>query len=90
MAVQWIPAAKALEIVGDRIAICSRLSSGLLKARAELIKTSSEEHQLKEIPKGFWWAGGDEALKQDWARGDFSTWIEQKHQIEAFGVSLGR
>lgn len=88
MAKQWIPAAKALEIVGDRFAICARLYSGLLKSRADLIKTSHEEHQLKEIPKDFWWAGGHESLDQDWVRGDFSTWIEQKHQIEVFGVSI--
>jgi hypothetical protein len=98
MAEHWIPAAKARQIVDDPIAICSRLHSGLLKARADLIllkaradliTTIREDRQLKEIPKDFWRAGGHEALEQDWARGDFSTWIDEKHQIEAFAVSIG-
>ena len=31
-----------------------------------------------------------EALKQDWAAGDFSTWIEHRIQLKAFGVTFAR
>jgi len=36
----------------------------------------------------FWWAKGHEALEQDWASGDFSTWIQSKQQLFAFGVTF--
>ena len=41
-----------------------------------------------ELPAKFWWAKGHVALDQDWAAGDFSTWIEQTYLWEAFGVKF--
>jgi hypothetical protein len=38
------------------------------------------------VPASFWWAEGHEALEQDWTRGDFSTWIDRKQHVYAFGV----
>ena len=88
MAEQWIPAAKALEIGGDRYALCSRLHAGLLTAKARLLKFNQEEHHWAKVPDFFWWAEGHEALDQNWAMGDFSTWIEGKHQMQAFDVHI--
>jgi predicted nucleotide-binding protein len=42
------------------------------------------------VPKHFWWAEGNEALVQDWASGDFDTWIDHKQHLRAFGVSFAR
>jgi hypothetical protein len=41
-----------------------------------------------EVPKEFWWAGGHEALEQNWKTGDFETWIDQKFPMRALGVSF--
>lgn len=89
MVEQWIQAASALQLVNDRRAICARLHAGLLNARAHLFKSGSEEHKWALLPRGFWWAEGQAALEQNWERGDFSTWIEHKHHLQAFGVEIG-
>ena len=43
-----------------------------------------------DVPKEFWWAEGHEALEQDWATGDFSTWHEKRIEMKAFGVTFAR
>ena len=43
-------------------------------------------HGIPSVPRDLWWAGGYEALKQDWTSGDFSTWIDRKVHLQAFGV----
>lgn len=95
MASQWIDAATARQIVGELGSvhqaeglICKRANAGLIKARAELILVGETAQNSHDIPKGFWWAQGEAALEQDWAAGDFSTWIEHKHEIKAFGVEF--
>lgn len=85
----WIAAREALEIVGDKYALCARLREGLVQARAKLFVAGDRREEGAPIPKEFWWAGGHEALEQDWATGDFSTWIKEKHHFQAFGVSIG-
>ncbi len=86
MAEQWVPAARALEIVGNPYTLCARLHAGMIEARADRILISGEEVDYREIPKGFWWAEGREALAQDWSAGDFATWIKNKHKIQVFGA----
>lgn len=88
MAEQWIPASKALEIAESRHGLCARLHAGLVKARATLLQTDSERKTSVIIPPEFWWAEGHEALEQDWEAGDFSTWVEQRHKMQAFGVTI--
>lgn len=88
MGEHWIPAGKALEIVNDSYAICKRAKSGLLPARAKMLQTRNEQRFDCPIGKGFWWAEGESALQQNWVSGDFSTWIDQSYQIQAFGVSF--
>lgn len=89
MAEQWVSAAKALEIVGDPFALCARLHAGLIEAEARLIIWNDKHENIRSVPKEFWWARGHEALQQDWAAGDFSTWIDKRFEIQVFGVRFG-
>ncbi len=73
-----------------RLRICERAFAGLIRARAEQFHQGSRTFQNHDIPKEFWWAKGHEALNQDWAAGDFSTWIDQKFELKAFGVTFAR
>lgn len=98
MGSQWIDAATARQIAADisdgteyalaERQICNRAHAGIIKARAKLIQHQGKEEQNRPVPKGFWWAEGHEALEQDWVAGDFSTWIDQKFQIKAYGVEF--
>lgn len=94
---EWVRAAEAVAmlkpILGDysaRFRICERAFAGLIRARAEQFHQGSRTFQNHDIPKEFWWAKGHEALDQDWAAGDFSTWIDQKFELKAFGVTFAR
>jgi hypothetical protein len=42
------------------------------------------------VPKGFWWAEGEAALKCNWVTADFEMWIDCKFQLRAFGVTVYR
>ena len=98
MADHWIDAATAASIVANgpedragKRSLCTRAHRGLIKARARLIISSStgrSERRARNtlVPRDLWWAGGYEALKQDWTSGDFSTWIDRKVHLQAFGV----
>ncbi|OAO01584.1 hypothetical protein A8B75_14510 [Sphingomonadales bacterium EhC05] len=95
MAIEWIKAPLALKYValGDydypsRIRICERAHSGLIQARAEKVVWGQSEENLRILPKRFWWAEGQDALIQNWEAGDFSTWIDEKVEVKAFGVSF--
>ena len=88
MAEHWIDASKAIEIVPDPLALCSRLHAGLISARAALLVVDDKEEQDALIPKQFWWAEGHSALHQNWRSGDFETWIDQKINCKAFGVKI--
>ena len=86
MAEQWIDAEQALKIAGDPISLCTRLSAGLITARAQKLTMDGQEFHNVDVPLSFWWAKGHAALEQDWSSGDFYTWIEHKMQVSAFGV----
>ena len=95
MAHDWIRAALALRYVaGDqseyeaRLRICERAHAGLIGAKADVVVWQGQEERDRSIPKDFWWAEGNEALEQDWQAGDFATWIDQKIEVKAFGVSF--
>lgn len=88
MAEQWIDAAQALEIAGDRIGLCTRLHAGLISARAGTLTMDGRTAIGATVPKSFWWAEGHAALDQDWVSGDFSTCIDQEKQVFAFGVTF--
>jgi len=92
---EWIKAALALEYVSESLSessakmrICERAHAGLIAAKADRIIFSGTEERDNLIGKSFWWAEGHEALDQDWGAGDFTTWIDKKHEVKAFGVSF--
>lgn len=86
MTKQWVTAAKARELAKDTYRLCDRARTGLLEARAELFISSRDRYADVQVPASFWWAGGHEALEQNWQIGDFSTWIENRYEQKAFGV----
>lgn len=86
MADQWIEASTALDVFGNRLAICERCEAGLLRSRAQLFKRHKDELTDVELPREFWWAKGHAALDQNWDTGDFSTWINQTFHWQAFDV----
>ena len=71
-----------------KMRICERAHAGMIHARAEQYQQCQRVFQNHDIPKEFWWAEGHEALEQDWAAGDFSTWIDRRIQLKAFGVTF--
>lgn len=93
MAIIWIEAALALKFASNgahetfgALTVCDRADAGLIRAKAKTIIFGKDTQSDAEIPKGFWWAKGHEALEQNSATGDFSTWIDQRVEINAFGV----
>lgn len=87
---QWIPAAQARQLVGDSlddcVAICTRAHAGLIKTRADLLIVEGKKFERAVFPSEFWWAEGHAALEQNWATGDFSTYIDREALWKAFGV----
>lgn len=92
----WVPAKKALSILARELggetlaafAICERAHARLLVATADLLILDETRSPDALVPAEFWWAEGHEALEQDWARGDFSTWIDRDVEARAFGVQF--
>jgi hypothetical protein len=90
---EWLPARDALAFLqrvapftDQRRTICTRAHAELIQARAETLILPSGKHSDANIGEDFWWAEGGAALTQNWVTGDFSTWINQKFQVKAFGV----
>jgi hypothetical protein len=95
---EWISAAEAFKLVSAisdysgqaSRAICSRAHAGLIDTWATRLVIDRESRDNVLIPSGFWWADGGAALKQNWASGDFETWIAKKQHLRAFGVLFSR
>jgi len=95
---EWIRAAEAVAMLepilteySARLRICERAHGGLIRAHAEQFHYGPHVAHNHDIPQEFWWAEGREALKQDWAVGDFSTWVARRGiQAKAFGVTFAR
>lgn len=95
---EWVRAAEAVAMLkpildgySARLRICQRAHGGLILARADQFFDGRRMNPNHDVPKEFWWAEGNQALKQDWAAGDFSTWIERGSiQLRAFGVTFAR
>lgn len=92
----WVTAANAVKMLAPRFStyaatrrICERAHAGLVRARAEHFQLGDRSTENFDIPKKFWWAEGEVALTQDWAAGDFSTWVDDV-QFKAFGVTFRR
>jgi hypothetical protein len=93
--VEWIRTADAVEMLAPvlseftaRRRICERAHGGMIRARAEQYHHGPRVSHSHDIPKDFWWAEGHAALEQDWAVGDFSTWINHSIHLKAFGVTF--
>ena len=93
----WITADQARNLLKSgtgslfnaQMAICKRAHAGLIRACAEQFHYGQRTLHRHNIPKEFWWAEGHQALEQDWAAGDFSTWVERGSlQLKAFGVTF--
>ena len=87
----------ALRLVSDasgpilaRKAICSRAHVGLVHSRARRLVVGDEQRDRCDVPQKFWWAEGEAALTQNWATGDFETWIDHRVHCLAYGVEFLR
>jgi hypothetical protein len=94
---EWIRAVEALRLLKPaygtyeaQITICTRANAGLIRARAASFSMDNKTENDFDIPKQFWWAKGLSALKQNWTSGDFSTYLDEKHHLQAFDVSFLR
>ena len=91
---EWISAAGALALLampsGGSRAICKRAHAGMVRSRAELCVIGKVSKPNSEIPEEFWWAEGGDALNQNWANGDFDTWIRGTTYVSVFGVTFNR
>ena len=93
----WVGAAEAvsklhptLSTYAAQMRICERAEAGMIRSRASQYHQGDQVFKNHDIPKRFWWAKGHEALEQDWAVGDFSTWIDRRIELRAFGVTFAR
>jgi hypothetical protein len=93
----WMSAKAALSYISGHMspsaasrAICARAHAGILRARATRFTKFAVGVVDFDIPKHFWWAKGEAALKQNWVTGDFKTWIDRKIPLEAYGVKFMR
>ena len=94
---EWVGAVETIAMLkpilaeySARLRICERAHGGLIRSRAEQFHLGARVMHNHDIPKEFWWAEGRRALEQDWAAGDFLTWIEQRTHLKAFGVTFAR
>jgi len=94
---EWISAAAALRLLdmpqGGIRTICKRAHVGLIKAKAARFIRNRQEADDVEVPREFWWAGGEAALTQNWRAGDFETFAQGRHgdvRLQAFGVTFLR
>jgi predicted nucleotide-binding protein len=72
-------------------AICTRAHATLVAARAKTFILDSKRHSDVDVPTGFWWAEGREALTHDWATGYFETWVDDGNtRLQAFDVTFRR
>lgn len=95
MPTQWIAAHVARKLVinppsewAEMLALCVRAHAGLVRTKARLLIVGDDRCENTPIPRAFWWAEGHEALEQNWATGDFSTWIDRRVHWQAFGISF--
>jgi hypothetical protein len=99
---EWISAAAALTllkpVLGEYTAmltIAERANDEVIRSRAARLVVKHPDkkalvEQNCEVPSLFWWARGNAALKQNWAAGDFETWVGQTIHFRAYGVSFLR
>jgi hypothetical protein len=93
---KWLSAAEASELVAPLAyfqptnLICSRANDGMIECRARRLIIRDKIIDDANVPADFWWARGGAALDQNWSVGDFSTWIDGKYHLRAYGVKFKR
>jgi hypothetical protein len=97
--VDWISAASAAALLENKAkmvtftahkTICTRAHDGLIRAHALRFVRNRQTIDDADVPLEFWWARGEKALTQNWAAGDFETWIENRIHLKAYGVTFAR
>ncbi len=99
----WVSAFETIRLVRtatlspkSNVTILTRAHSGLIRTRADLLVFGDRSEADVEIPRGFWWAEGHEAIDQNWEVGDFETYMGRGFNIgaglraKAFGVRFCR
>ena len=95
--VQWYSAAETIRRVRKatlspqaEVDIARRALAGLLRARACLMITNSQQRDRDlPVPAAFWWAEGFSALTQQWELGDFETYMPKTRvRVQIFGVEF--
>lgn len=88
MAEQWIPAHKAYEIIGSELRLTSMLRNGLLKAKAGMISSSSDEYARNPIRSDFWQTDRYHEFKADWHSGYCSNVFEGTIEVYISGLTI--
>lgn len=94
---QWLSASTVSTLLRPSLGfllpttVCKRLHAGLIRARCKQFTISDKPWRTDAvIPRGFWWAEGEAALKSNWVTGDFETWLDHEVHLRAFGVMFYR
>jgi predicted nucleotide-binding protein len=92
----WISAGAALELLKPSMGgftaqktIAARAHDGMIRCRAARLAIEDNGRNNIAVPREFWWARGEQALTQNWAAGDFETYIRDRHW-KAYGVQFFR
>ncbi|MFY7835207.1 MAG: hypothetical protein ACOVQ0_02840 [Novosphingobium sp.] len=88
MAEQWIPAYKAFEIIGSELRLTNMLRSGLLKAKAGAIRSTSDEYARNQIRADFWQTDRYHEFKADWRSGYCSNVFEDTVEVYISGLTI--
>ncbi|OYX61346.1 MAG: hypothetical protein B7Y89_12965 [Novosphingobium sp. 32-60-15] len=88
MAEQWIPAAKALELLNNETRLTSALRSGILKANGALINSSDIDTAKNPIPLKFWENDRYHEFHADWQNDYFSNVIDGTIEMYVWGLTI--
>lgn len=88
MAVQWIPAKQAFDIIGNERTLTNRLRSGVLKSKAAKIQSTHDAFSCNPVTADFWETGGRHDFRADWETGDFTNHIDGEIAVYVFGLTI--
>jgi hypothetical protein len=94
---EWVSSKQLMEAMGAGLPpcspeaqrVCKHAKDGLVRTRARAFFKGEIREGAADLPKEFWWAGGHEALEQDWDAGAFSSWparLRGNEEWRAYGV----
>lgn len=88
MTEQWIPAHKAYEIVGSELRLTNMLRAGLLKAKAGMISSSSDEYARNPVRSDFWKTDRYHEFQADWHSGYCSNVFDGTIEVYLSGLTI--